>query len=603
MQFRYDIQGMRAIAVLAVMVFHANANWLPAGFLGVDIFFVISGFIITTQILSKENDFSWKQFYLNRIKRIVPAYLFLLLVVTLIASILLLSIDFSYYAKSLKSALYFYSNSYFSNFGDYFAPSVTELPLLHTWSLALEMQFYFILPLLLFIVPKRLQLSLFLILSILLLSWAEYRISYRNTSVYFSLLARIPEFLAGVILALYINNRPPLPAHISNYVGILGLTIVFISFFIISETHYPGYLSLLPTLGAVLLISAQTSIINNFLGNKLLVWIGAISYSLYLWHWPILAFIRYYTENYELSIHLLILYWLASFILAWLSYQYIEQKFKKIKSSYAVFIIAISTVVLWGLIPIATKANQYLSPNVPGKYVKYGGVNNICHGKLLESCIRGAKKDTIDALVIGDSHAAQLNQFFDEVGHSNNLTFEVITASSCVPINGFDVERISNWAHEACRSQIEAVKERLFNQKVLVIAGMWSYQLASSKFETAFYNFLQDASSGYNKVIIISQLPKFSGNVLRQYRFNSLGLPKQTQMLDDWLNANKKLQEISQSFPNVTVFDVSGNKIFKSGPFYNNQLFYADDHHINDLGIELYQQEAEKDFIELFDRN
>ncbi len=160
LSFRADIQGLRAIAVLAVMLFHANRQVLPGGFVGVDVFFVISGFLITAILLKQKesSDFSFiltlKQFYIGRIKRIAPAYYMLLAVVTIISAIILIPKDYQFFHESLHDSLWFASNQYFASFGNYFAPKSDELPLLHTWSLAIEMQFYLLYPFFILLVKK-----------------------------------------------------------------------------------------------------------------------------------------------------------------------------------------------------------------------------------------------------------------------------------------------------------------------------------------------------------------------------------------------------------------------------------------------------------------
>lgn len=595
---------MRAIAVLAVMVFHANSAWLPAGFLGVDIFFVISGFIVSSTILKSKKNFNWIQFYAGRIKRIIPAYLFLLVIVTLLSAFLFIKQDFDFYRESLISALFFYSNQYFAEFGNYFAPSSDELPLLHTWSLSLEMQFYFILPLLLILLPRRIKILTLVTIGSILLLWSEYRISFQNKQIYFLLLARIPEFLAGTLLAVYYSSIENISTKTTNWVSAIGIVTVVICFFSISEKHYPGLLSLIPTIGAILLISGRKSFINDLLSNKLLVGIGTISYSLYLWHWPILAFIRYYTESYELSHMSLAFYILSSFLFAWLSYKFVEQPFRNMKGFRPLLIIIMCLTATLIAIPITKKLNSFLSPSTVGKYVKYNGVQNICHGKITDDlCLRGKPGLEPAILVIGDSHAAQLNQLFDEIGENNNISFEVITASSCVPIPDFDTERISSWAHDACNAQITEVQNRLYKQDTLIIAAYWAYQLPSAKFKLALNNFLQEVSPRYNQIIIMAQLPQFSGNVLRQYRFNSLNLPRENTMLTKSFLANEELLKISSNYKNVTLVDVTDHEVFQNAPFYNGKLFYDDDHHINDLGIRLYKEVIEDDLLKLLEKD
>lgn len=213
MQFRRDIQGLRAIAVLAVIVFHFNPAWLPGGFVGVDIFLVISGYLISSILLHKKNKPEYQllptlnYFYTSRIKRIVPAYYTTLIAISLIAAVLFLPTDFSNYRDGLKKAAWFNSNNYFASFGDYFAPANHEQPLLHTWSLAIEIQFYLIVPFIFLLIPKRL-LSWLLPLGILIFTAiAEYKLrTGAQQATYYSLLARLPAFFFGGWIALHIAN-------------------------------------------------------------------------------------------------------------------------------------------------------------------------------------------------------------------------------------------------------------------------------------------------------------------------------------------------------------------------------------------------------------
>ncbi|CAM3608853.1 acyltransferase [Vibrio cholerae] len=176
---RKDIQGLRAIAVLAVMAFHSNPTWLPGGFVGVDVFLVISGFLITSILLHKKSNASYsltetlKYFYVSRFKRIVPAYFFMLIIVALVAAVLFLPTDFNTFRKGLEKAIWFSSNLYFAGFSDYFAPASYEQPLLHTWSLAVEIQFYLLAPFIVLLLPIRLLKWFFVVLLIALTALAE----------------------------------------------------------------------------------------------------------------------------------------------------------------------------------------------------------------------------------------------------------------------------------------------------------------------------------------------------------------------------------------------------------------------------------------------
>ncbi|MCZ0925747.1 acyltransferase family protein [Vreelandella janggokensis] len=331
-QQRDDIQGLRALAVLAVIVFHIDSRWLPGGFIGVDIFLVISGYLITTIVLRQreQGSFSFLSFYASRIRRIVPAYMVFLSVTCLVMSVLLIPADFKSFKESLLSALYFNSNNYFANYNDYFAPESHELPLLHTWSLAIEMQFYLLLPAVLVIVPRRFLPWFLSATALLFMGYSAYQLAVgQSRSVYFSLEARIPEFLAGSLLA-FGSFGASWARKTSNIMAALGLAMIIGSFWFITENApFPGLLALPACLGVVLLIAARNSICNKLLSNASIVKIGAFSYSLYLWHWLILSSLRYFFESYHLSLPIIILGMAATFTISYLSYCIIEIPFRK----------------------------------------------------------------------------------------------------------------------------------------------------------------------------------------------------------------------------------------------------------------------------------
>jgi peptidoglycan/LPS O-acetylase OafA/YrhL len=196
---RSDIQALRAIAVLAVIVCHMNPEWLPGGYLGVDIFFVISGFVITELISRQGVDFKFSSFWISRFFRIFPAYAFMLTFVALGAAIIFLTDNFSQFGESWARSVFFFSNQYFANYGDYFSPALAEQPLLHTWSLSVEMQFYLIYPVLLLFLLWLRKLWLFgvLVFTGFLLAHLYWIYSENTASLYYSLFIRVPEFILG----------------------------------------------------------------------------------------------------------------------------------------------------------------------------------------------------------------------------------------------------------------------------------------------------------------------------------------------------------------------------------------------------------------------
>lgn len=588
---RLDVQGLRAIAVLAVMVYHVNNAWLPSGFVGVDVFFVISGFIITSLIVERKENFDWKGFYWGRVKRIAPAYFLMLAVVALVSAVLFLPADFKFFRDSLKAALSFTSNSYFEGFGSYFAPSAHELPLLHTWSLAIEMQFYLFLPVLVCFLPTKLLKPVFVLLSIGLLAWSEYRLFNKSEqAVYFSLLARFPEFMIGAFVAL-LAPKHYLPVRYTSLMGAGGALLLALSFVFVDVQRFPGVWALFPCIGTALLIAARHGPISALLAAKPMVWVGGISYSLYLWHWPILALIRYYTGQYELQLVWLAVFVISSFAVAWLSYRWVELPVRHVQGIRAVpkKLLVIAAFV-FAVIGISKEINVAVVDALPVEMTRYAPSDEICHGKVVGDCTRGYPGSSPMVLVIGDSHAAQLNYFFDAVGVKNEMAFRVITASSCVPIIGFDVERLPVWAQDSCRSQIETVKTLMPEADVIVLAGMWQYQTKSDAFMLAFSQFIAEAVEKNKRVFVLAQIPMFDTNFLRVHRFSTIGLPVQVTQNKEWKSANSKIEAIVHGASKAQFLDFSESKFFSSAPFYNNALIYLDNHHLNESGARRYGQ-------------
>ncbi len=604
-EFRGDIQGLRAIAVLGVILFHANRDWLPGGFVGVDVFFVISGFLIADMILQKRaaGQFSFLDFYLGRARRIAPAYFVMLAMATLFAAILFTPKDFDIYWQSLKSAMYFGSNNYFSTFGDYFAPSSHELPLLHTWSLAVEMQFYILLPAMLVILPKRLLKLVILAVFIALFVFGIVLVTNGDKKwAYFSLAVRVPEFLVGVLLCLFMRCQAygkSLGGRrlLNDGVAILGLLMIFGGFVFINEDlNFPGMLIFFPCIGAAFVIAGHGGSMANILSTAPMVWLGGLSYSLYLWHWPVFSFVRYVTQKYEMA-PLVIAGSLAFvMVISYSSLRWVETPFRL--RNWIVGKSAARTVLLmFGVcVPIisAQSVNAKIEKPLSIEYTRYADPSKICHGKIVDKCLRGSSRasDVTPVLVLGDSHAAQLNLFFDRIGERTGKKYRVITASSCVTIPKFDLNRLPEWARAPCLNQIVNAQRFMPESNEIIVAAMWQYQLQSKEFIIALNEFLAKASASKKEVIILSQTPILTANFQRVRRFGVLGIPNEMHVDDGWDAANKQVAEIVSQFPNVTYIDLSGDKIFSDPPFYRNTLIFSDKDHLNEVGSVYYAEVA-----------
>jgi peptidoglycan/LPS O-acetylase OafA/YrhL len=593
--YRPDIQGLRAIAVLSVIVFHLNSSWLPGGFVGVDIFLVISGFLIFNILLNEISrpgcDFAqvFKRFYLSRFKRIVPAYFVMLVIVSLIVAVFFLPQDMDDYRKSLSRAAYFNSNSYFSEFGDYFSSAIYEQPLLHTWSLAVEVQFYILVPLLFFFFSARSLKWLLVALLVVFTAVAEYflRILGVEQETYYSLYSRLPEFFAGGLVALYVNFK----VRGNKWLGSAGLllicfTLVFMPFL----GPFPGVLALLPALAvSLVLLYPLEGAVKVVLVNPLMEWVGKLSYSLYIWHWPILAILRYYTGDEVLDLSFSLIFLILTLLMSIASYWLVEKPFRESSSglnhSYAYGALFIVALVVGKNVK---NLNELLSPELGIKYRQYADQAVICHGSILGDCAVGDLKSNNQVLVIGDSHAAMLNVFFDYLGEELSFKAKVVSASSCVPILDFDYERIDEFSRYDCLSQIESIKNLVQESSVIFLAAKWSWHLESSNFEQALSNFLQKQSQMGKEVYLIAQVPLLSQNPSRALRFKELGLPYSIEVDTSYQLGNEKLRFYAEKYTGISFLEFESSGFFSRMPFYKGDLIYLDKDHLNQVGAESY---------------
>jgi len=357
--YRSDIDGLRAIAVLPVVFFHLGVNFFSGGYVGVDIFFVISGYLITSIIVKDvvNDNFNIVNFYERRIRRIFPALFTMIFISSIVAYFILIPSELKDFGQSVFAATYSFSNILFWHESGYFDGPAEIKPLLHTWSLAVEEQFYLVYPVLLYFFIKKFSSSykalLFVILILSLLICVLTTSSYPTENFYLTP-SRGWELLLGALLALNV-----FPADLKKYyremLAVIGLCFVLYSvIFFDKNTEFPGAAALVPCLGAALIIysgSIGKTFIGEFLSSGLLIKVGVISYSLYLWHWPIIVYTKLYLQRplqNEEIVYLIVL----MFILAFISWRYIEQPFrgknskfsKKIVFQGATFVVIISTV-------------------------------------------------------------------------------------------------------------------------------------------------------------------------------------------------------------------------------------------------------------------
>lgn len=342
MAYRKDIDGLRAVAVIPVILFHAGFQSFSGGFVGVDVFFVISGYLITTIILSdmEKGTFSLANFYERRVRRILPA-LFLVMFVCLIAAYFWLTPPaFQDFSQSLVAVSTFSANIKFMLETGYWDAASELKPLLHTWSLAVEEQYYVLFPIFLMVMwrfRRRWIVGSFLVVTVLSLGLAEWGVHRNPSATFFLLPTRAWELGIGAGIAFYFLFRKQamrtLLSHqwVDELMSLVGLLMIGYAVFAFDETvPFPGLYALIPTLGTALIIlfSSPQTLTGRLLGTNVLVGVGLISYSAYLWHFPLFAFARHrsFTEPGEA---LFLLLALISFPLAYLSWRYVEKPFRK----------------------------------------------------------------------------------------------------------------------------------------------------------------------------------------------------------------------------------------------------------------------------------
>ncbi len=462
LKYRADVDGLRAVAVLAVFVFHLFPKLLPGGYVGVDVFFVISGYLISGIILRslEKGSFSFADFYIKRANRIFPSLLLVLSCTFAFGWYYLLQDEFESLGKHIHKATAFFANIAYYKEAGYFDAAAELKPLLHMWSLGIEEQFYFIWPLMLFAFWKFSKVRTVRNVGILLgLSWLvsfllSLYIVRRDVGAAFYLPHyRFWELLTGAALAysetFYKNSKinKLFPAELKSVVGLLFILGSIFTFD--GQMGFPGFWALFPTVGALLMISAgaKTKINHFILANPVMVWIGLISYPLYLWHWPLFSMGRIIKGG-EPDLYVKLILGVLSFVLAWLTFKFLEKPLKtdsKIKRLNYAYVLSALMIVLsvTGVIVrkkiIVARANQGELQKILDAFYdwQYPSVRverrEVAPG--VTGFFQGAAEEKV--LFMGDSN---IEQYYPRVDHllTNNPSVKrsavFITTGGCVPI-------------------------------------------------------------------------------------------------------------------------------------------------------------------------
>lgn len=501
MNYRSDIDGLRTIAVFVVILNHAGFTFFSGGFVGVDVFFVLSGFLITSIIYPKivEQNFSIGWFLSRRIKRLMPVLFFIITITMIAFTIVMLPQDLMKFYRSIIWVLLYAGNFFmWIHHGGYFDGNSQEAPLLHTWSLAVEEQYYFVWPIMLIMSIKlfgpKLTSWFSVAIFIALTVFSQWGTEVTVGAAYYLLPTRFFELLLGSCLAIFWQRLPITGKIVHNLLSIIGLGLIIGSALILTEhSSFPGYNALYPTIGAALLIYSQKGFINKLLATRPMVFTGNISYSLYLWHWPIFALMRYMSIDLTFPIQLLCI--TITYILSIFSYYYIEQPFRKSRinsfTPVAIKFYAIPTLVLV-LVSMYGIGQQGYQSRFEPKIVEMEHALNThssesrkaCHSAFrdhqrlpVNSCIIGEKSDSNimkGVFIFGDSHANHIVPFVSELIKDADTWGQDYTLDRCLPIVGL------NWGGSLYKA--ERCKERNYKAlqhiqdngfKYVVMAASW----------------------------------------------------------------------------------------------------------------------------------
>ncbi|RWO95305.1 MAG: acyltransferase [Mesorhizobium sp.] len=530
MQYRRDIEGLRAVAVLPVVLFHFGISAIPGGFGGVDIFFVISGYLISGSLLDdlERGQFSIVNFYWRRARRILPALVFVMLLTCIAALFILLPSDLREFSLSIIAASTFWSNVFFWKTSSYFSIDAALRPLLHTWSLSVEEQYYIFAPILMFLIYRYIgKRWLTTLLPIILCSFvvAVMATSLAPTAGFYLLPTRIWELMLGALLML--KRPPPLGNRfLMESVGLAGFGLLAIGFFAISESDpFPGYNALYPCMGTALLIyvgqNSPSTVASRMLEVRPLVWIGLISYSLYLVHWPLNAFAHYLSFQ-KLDPLMTGAMLVASLALAAFSWKFVEQPFRQKRTFtapgpiFAFSALAIVVLCAGGAAGALGNGFPQRFPDYVQRRISVGDWRNgICFNEgtsrieswNMEDCTRTRGFPTT-VFLWGDSFAAH---YVSGLGANiNRLQANIVeyTYAGCPPILSY-----YSYARLDCvrfnRKALDIILEA--DIKTVILSGKWS------DYEVRGFDGLQQTIDTLRalgvRVFVIGQSPQFPTDV------------------------------------------------------------------------------------------
>lgn len=642
-RYRPDVDGLRAIAVLAVVGFHAFPELLPGGFTGVDVFFVVSGFLISSLILGglQDGSFSYAQFYARRIRRLFPALLLVLATGLAVGWFTLLPDEYQQLGKHVAAGAGFVSNLALWREAGYFDELAALKPLLHLWSLGIEEQYYIAWPLLLVLASKRPRLLLPLTLLGAAASFAVNLATVSGDAVaaFYSPLSRFFELLAGSALAV-LAQRGRLAEGAREAAALAGLLLVAAALLLVDrERLFPGWWALLPVVGTCLIVAAGPEAWLNraLLSRRALVWLGLISYPLYLWHWLLLSFGRI-IERDELSPALRIGLVLASVALAWLTYAWVERPVRFGPAPGAKVAALCALMVAAGLAGYAA----YRSEGFPARAVGESARQIMqqaewpywddpaCIAKYgLSPCQANSARPKV--MILGDSHA---NHLYPGLALTAPL-FEVVQAGSCPPFEGVRLRVLKNQdKHPCAATDVVAANKRILQShpeiRTVILVALWRNALTGELInarERAVWGGVTlvpadgDARGRSNaelalqglsatiatlqsrglRVVLFRDTPDIGTELVEHCKFTPRFNPEQCsfprrQFLDYRAQEDAFVRDLRAKFPSLAVYDPIDALCDRELCYLmrDGVLLYRDNHHLSVNGSRLVASDLKR---------
>ncbi|KTD13615.1 acetyltransferase [Legionella gratiana] len=511
MKYRPDIDGLRAIAIVLVLIYHGGLRFFPSGFIGVDVFFVISGFLITSIIHESLNtdSFSFLDFYNRRLWRLQPVFVCLLFLTTTLTALFFLPDDLMQYSKSARKTSLFLSNLFFDKTTTgYFSPETHQLPLLHTWSLSIEWQCYLLLPCLIYglyrFLPKKYLPASVYILTLIAFLYSSHNGRTLPAHTYYLLLSRIYEFLIGSCVALVPSITRAGNKYLLNLIGGIAL---FSLFYIASLNPvlpgYPDKHALVVCLATGILITLgrffPECFLCKLLSIKPIVFIGLLSYSLYIWHWVIFSLLKY-----QSIVETLVIQFFAyglTFVLAYLSWNYIEKPARHLRNTpfrYTFGLLVFMPILVIHLTSYLIHVNNGFPKRFHGELATIYQQLEQYESKLRPTCISdkqqeinmqclvgSRKRDSKKALMIGDSFSNHYWNFIDVLGKDANVTVLMQAVSSCITLPGiylYDWWHFKNQIYQQChvltQKYYQMIQENHYDY--VLISQLWINYMADN---------------------------------------------------------------------------------------------------------------------------